>query len=66
MINENELKKKIGEPFTENGCIYRMVNGRKVGQIDEKTEHDKKLNESINMVRASGLRISDYLKKLYG
>lgn len=35
----------------ENGNDIRIVNGRKIKQIEEKTEEDKRLNETINLWR---------------
>ena len=44
-------KDKISESFEENGNLYRMVNGKKIGQILEKTEKDRQLNADINFWR---------------
>ena len=42
----------IREPYLdENGNLIRVVNGEKIIQIKEKTEEDRKLNESINLWR---------------
>lgn len=65
-IDIDELKSKIGERFDEDGLTYRIVNGRKILQIKEETEEDIKTNESINIVRASELSPSEFLKQLYG
>lgn len=55
---------KIGELQTdEHGRPYRMVNGRKIGQIEERTPHDVELQKTMNRVRASGMSIWDYLKR---
>ncbi len=35
----------------ENGNDIRIVDGKKIIQIEEKTEDDKKLNEAINLWR---------------
>ena len=35
----------------ENGGKFRMVNGRKIYQIEEKTDEDRRLNEAINLWR---------------
>lgn len=49
-----ELKKnehKIGELFKEGADEYRMVDGKKIRQIDEKTQEDIDLNNRINLWR---------------
>jgi len=35
----------------EGGCQFRMVNGMKIYQIEEKTEEDRRLNNAINLWR---------------
>jgi len=35
----------------EGGCQFRMVNGIKIYQIEEKTEEDRRLNNAINLWR---------------
>ena len=50
----------------EDGRQYRMVDGKKIYQIEEKTQHDKDMNIIINRVRASGMTPSQYLKSMYG
>jgi len=35
----------------ENGNDIRFVDGKKIIQIEEKTEKDRKLNEAINLWR---------------
>lgn len=35
----------------ENGNDIRIVDGKKIIQIEEKTEEDRKLNEAINLWR---------------
>lgn len=54
-LNFKELEKNanlIGELETdENGRQFRMVNGIKVFQIEEKTEADIRLNYNINLWR---------------
>ena len=50
----------------EDGRQYRMVDGKKIYQIEEKTQHDKDMNSIINRVRASGMTPSQYLKSMYG
>lgn len=41
----------IGELFIENGNQYRIVNGKKVQQIEEIDQQSKDLNLIINRVR---------------
>lgn len=55
----------IGELFYEDGRPFRIINNRKVQQL-EQTEKNKDLQLCINRERASGLAPSEYLKKLYG
>lgn len=35
----------------ENGNNVRFVNGKKIIQIEEKTEEDRRLNDAINLWR---------------
>lgn len=63
--NEMPEDKLIGELQSDENGNFRMVNGRKIYQIDEKTQQDKDLQLTMNRVRASGLKPSEYLKKLY-
>jgi len=55
MENFEELSKKkhlISElQKDENGKDFRFVDGKKIIQIEEKTEADRKLNEAINLWR---------------
>lgn len=64
---DNEIPEDnlIGELKSDENGNFRMVNGRKIYQIDEKTQQDKDLQLTINRVRASGLNPSEYLKQLY-
>lgn len=50
----------------ESGRPFRMVYGKKIMQIEEKTQHDKDLQLVMNRVRSSGLTPSEYLKRMYG
>ncbi len=63
--NPRPEDKLIGELFYEDGKPYKMINGRKIQQL-EQTEENKDLEIAINRVRASGLTPSEYLKSLYG
>ena len=59
MITRDDLNKikaekgnKISEAYTdENNNTVRIVDGKKIVQIEEKTEADRMLNESINLWR---------------
>ena len=52
----------IGELLKdEEGGEYRIVNGKKIYQIKEKSQHDKDMNLIINRYRSSGMKLSDYL-----
>jgi len=43
---------KISQPYKDkNGRLKRKVNGIEIGQIEEKTEDDRILNENINLWR---------------
>jgi len=52
---------KIGEKLQDEKGEYRMINGEKIYQIEENSESDRKINEAINRVRASGMNPRDYL-----
>ena len=54
---------EIGELKEDKNGKFRIVNGKKVYQIEEKTQSDKDLNLVINRVRASGLKAYEYLKR---
>ncbi len=67
MKNENLNKRlpideEIGELFSDKNGEYRVVNGKKIYQIKEESQHDRDMNLIINRVRASGMRPSEYLK----
>lgn len=48
----NQNQHLISELKTdEQGRQFRMVDGKKIYQIEEKTEYDRRLNESINLWR---------------
>ena len=63
----NEQLKNVGEEFIdEDGNTCRMINGNKIIQIEELTEHDKNIQRNINAYRASGCKSpSEWLKSLY-
>jgi hypothetical protein len=46
-----EIDSKIGEPFIENGKLYRMVDGKKIHQIPENTQADIDFNLICNRYR---------------
>jgi hypothetical protein len=52
-INElSKNKHKISEPYVnEEGQTVRIVDGKEIIQIEEKTPYDKRLNEAINLWR---------------
>ena len=57
---------KIGELFYEDGAPYRIIDGKKIRQLDP-TEENKEVQKAINRYRASGCSSpSEYLKRLYG
>ncbi len=56
--------KLIGEIFYKDSKPYRMIDGKKIKQIEEKTQSDKDMNLIINRVRASGMTPSQYLKNM--
>lgn len=60
--NPRPEDEKIGELFYEEGTPFRMVNGKKVQQIEGKED----LNRTINRIRVSGMTPSEYLKSIYG
>lgn len=65
--NEIPEDKEIGELKTDkNGRQFRIVNGKKIYQIEEKNKDDEDLNLIINRVRVSGMTPSQYLKNKYG
>lgn len=42
----------IGEPYRDkNGRLTRMVDGKEIGQIEEKTPEDVQRNRNINLWR---------------
>ena len=59
MITRDDLNKikaekgdKISEAYIdENRNLVRIVDGKEIKQIEEKTEADRRLNESINLWR---------------
>ena len=65
--NEQPEDKLIGklEKDEETGCSYRMVNGRKIWQLEEKDQHHIDMNVIINRCRASGLSPGEYIKQQY-
>lgn len=52
--------------YDEQGKGFRIINGEVIYQIDEKTQKDRDLNNSINQVRASGMRPGQLLRRMYG
>lgn len=70
MRNENLDKKlpideKISDlMIDENKREYRLVNDKKIYQIEEKSQSDIDANLSINRFRASGMSSWDYLRSM--
>lgn len=56
------LDSKIGELQHDANGSYRLVNGRRIGQIEERTQEDIRLQKTMNRVRASGMSIWKYLE----
>jgi len=52
--------------LTDENGNYRMINGKKSYQIEEKTPQDKDMNLIINRVKASGMTAYQYLKSRSG
>lgn len=43
---------KISEPYKDkNGNLIRVVDGKEITQIEEKTDEDIRLNNAINLWR---------------
>lgn len=50
--SKEEKGNLISEPFRdENNNLTRIVDGKNIVQIEEKTEADRKLNAAINLWR---------------
>lgn len=70
MRNENLDKKlpideKISElMIDEDNREYRLVDDKKIYQIEEKSQSDIDTNLAINRFRASGMTASEYLKSM--
>lgn len=52
----NKIKAKKGDKISdayidENKNLVRIVDGKKIIQIKEKTEDDRRINETINLWR---------------
>lgn len=62
--NQRPEDSKIGELFYEDGSPYRMVDGEKISQVEEKTQWDKDFNITVNRIVASGLSPFEYLKEI--
>jgi len=59
--NMENLNAKIGPLETDENGQFRMINGNKIYQIEEKSDYEKNLNDAINRFRASGLSVKDWL-----
>lgn len=49
--------------YDEKGRGFRLVNGKKIYQIEENTEQDRRTNEAINRIRSrpKGMSVHDFL-----
>ena len=62
--NPRPEDQKIGELFYKDGRPCRIINGKKIYQL-EQTEEKKDLQLAINRFRASGYKTpGEYLKSL--
>lgn len=59
------IDEKIGELLMDEIGNYRIINGKKIYQIEEKTQEDKDSNLIINRVIASKMTPWEYLNSLY-
>ncbi len=65
--NKTSEDRKIGEKSNnKEGRIVRVVDGKEIVQIEEKTQSDVDMNLIINRVRSSGMSPSEYLKRQCG
>jgi hypothetical protein len=48
-----------------DGTPFRMINGSKIIQIEEKTQKDKDMNLIINRMRSFGTGMKDYFNSVY-
>ena len=51
----------IGELQSDELGEFRIIKGKRVGQIEEKDERSQKINDAINSRRASGQSSHDWL-----
>ena len=59
--NSIQYDSKIGEiQIDNNGRYYRIINGNRIYQIEEKTQRDKDQNLMINRWRASELSLEKW------
>ncbi len=54
----------IGEKQKDQQGTFRMVNGKKIYQIEEKRLRDVRQNRVINLYRESGLTYDEWSKKV--
>lgn len=50
--NKRPEDDNIGELFHENGVPYRIINGKKITQIDTETQQQKDVQLAINRSRS--------------
>lgn len=60
-----DIDNEISEMLFDTEGYYRIINGQKVGQIEEKTQQDKDMNLIINRKRALKMSTTEYLKSDY-
>ena len=53
---------KIGPLQSDENGQFRMIDGKKIYQFDEKSDYDRKIQDNINRFRASGLSVKDWLQ----
>ena len=57
------MDNNIGDSIQEGDRNYRIINGKKIYQIEEDTPEKVELNRIINLYRSSKLSITEYLKQ---
>lgn len=60
-----DIDNEISEMFLDEQGYYRIVNGQKVGQIEERSQNDIDMNLIINRKRALKMSTTEYLKSDY-
>lgn len=60
------LDNNIGKMKEDHRGKFRIINGKKIYQIEELSQGDRDMNLIINRVRASGMTTTDYFRKYHG